>query len=99
MQPSGRLRLQRQDCLADAQPKEESVPIPPVSHLPHVPLDGPERLISVPLDQSPSGAVDRRVEKGSHVALSLPLRRERRLLSVGAVSLGGHTNLGTLPHK
>jgi hypothetical protein len=41
MQQSGRLRLQRQDCLADAQPQEKSVPVPPVSHLPDVSLDRP----------------------------------------------------------
>src|ERR1044071_5911928 len=40
------------------------------------------------LDQPASATVDTRVRKRSHVALSLPLRRERRVLSVGAVSLG-----------
>jgi hypothetical protein len=41
MQQSGRLGLQSQDCLANAQPEEKSVSVSPVSHLPDVSLDRP----------------------------------------------------------
>ena len=41
MQQTGRLGLQSQDSLANAQPEETSVSVPLVSHLPDVSLDRP----------------------------------------------------------